>query len=128
MSIEINIVEDAEEHGGSCSAIELVINPREHDLGGFSVRRALPCSGRRMVGPWIFFDHMGPALFPPGQGIDVRPHPHINLATVTYLFEGEMLPHRHIWWNFVSSRRERIEQAKRDWQSGAFAKVPGDEK
>lgn len=76
---------------GTCSAIELVITPKEHDLGGFSVRRALPVADRRMVGPWIFFDHMGPASFPPGQGIDVRPHPHINLATVTYLFKGEML-------------------------------------
>jgi redox-sensitive bicupin YhaK (pirin superfamily) len=76
---------------GACSAIELIITPTEHDLGGFSVRRALPTAERRMVGPWIFFDHMGPAVFPPGQGIDVRPHPHINLATVTYLFKGEML-------------------------------------
>jgi len=72
-------------------AIELVIQPREKDLGGFSVRRVLPNSRRRMVGPWIFFDHMGPAEFPPGKGINVRPHPHINLATVTYLFEGEIL-------------------------------------
>lgn len=69
----------------------IVIPPREKDLGGFSVRRLLPYAGRRMVGPWIFFDHMGPADFPAGQGIDVRPHPHINLATVTYLFEGEIL-------------------------------------
>jgi len=74
-----------------CAAIELLIRPREKDLGGFSVRRVLPYRDRRMVGPWIFFDHMGPARFPAGQGIDVRPHPHINLATVTYLFEGEIL-------------------------------------
>jgi redox-sensitive bicupin YhaK (pirin superfamily) len=72
-------------------AVELVIEPRERDLGGLVVRRALPSSKRRMVGPFIFFDHMGPAEFPPGGGLDARPHPHIHLATVTYLFEGEIL-------------------------------------
>jgi hypothetical protein len=71
--------------------IKHMIPPREKDLGGFSVRRILPFARQRMVGPWIFFDHMGPAEFPAGKGIDVRPHPHINLATVTYLFEGEIL-------------------------------------
>ena len=71
--------------------VEVLLQPQEKDLGGFSVRRLLPSAERRMVGPWIFFDHMGPADFPPGQGITVRPHPHINLATVTYLFEGEIL-------------------------------------
>jgi len=76
---------------GSVSAIELLIQPRDKDLGGFSVRRALPTIERKMVGPWIFFDHMGPAEFPAGEGISVRPHPHINIATVTYLFEGEIL-------------------------------------
>jgi redox-sensitive bicupin YhaK (pirin superfamily) len=75
----------------SCDAIERVIVPRTSDLGGFSVRRALPSSQRRMVGPFIFFDHMGPAEFRAGQGIDVRPHPHIGLATVTYLFAGEIM-------------------------------------
>ena len=75
----------------NCKAIELLIEPREKDLGGFSVRRVLPAKQRRMVGPWIFFDHMGPADFAAGEGINVRPHPHINLATVTYLFEGEIL-------------------------------------
>ncbi|MBF7054983.1 pirin family protein [Halomonas sp. KAO] len=74
-----------------CQAIDLLIEPRDKDLGGFSVRRLLPVQKRRMVGPWIFFDHMGPADFPAGEGINVRPHPHINLATVTYLFEGEIL-------------------------------------
>lgn len=69
----------------------MLIEPRDADLGGFSVRRALPTRQRRMVGPWVFFDHMGPAEFPAGEGIKVRPHPHINLATVTYLFEGEIL-------------------------------------
>lgn len=75
----------------SCDAIETVIVPRAHDLGGFEVRRALPSRGRKMVGPFIFFDQMGPAEFLIGGGIDVRPHPHIGLATVTYLFEGEVL-------------------------------------
>ncbi len=69
----------------------LIIPPREKDLGGFSVKRLLPYHKRRMVGPWIFFDHFGPADFPAGEGIDVRPHPHIGLATVTYLFEGEIM-------------------------------------
>jgi redox-sensitive bicupin YhaK (pirin superfamily) len=71
--------------------VELVIEPRSRDLGGFSVRRVLPAPERRLVGPFIFFDEMGPADFAPGQGIDVRPHPHIGLSTVTYLFEGEIL-------------------------------------
>jgi redox-sensitive bicupin YhaK (pirin superfamily) len=65
-----------------------VIQGRERDLGALRVRRVLPHVTRKMVGPFIFFDHMGPALFKPGSAIDVRPHPHINLATVTYLFEG----------------------------------------
>tara|TARA_R110000787_G_scaffold285173_2_gene400052 strand:- start:5782 stop:6654 length:873 start_codon:yes stop_codon:yes gene_type:complete len=72
-------------------AIEMIIEPRPTDLGDFSVRRVLPFRGKRMVGPFVFFDHMGPADFPPGEGIDVRPHPHIGLATVTYLFEGEIM-------------------------------------
>ena len=74
-----------------CGAVELIIRPRDKDLGGFSVRRTLPSSQRKMVGPWAFFDHMGPAEFAAGQGINVRPHPHVNIATVTYLFEGEIL-------------------------------------
>ncbi len=77
--------------GASGGAIARLLQPREKPLGGFSVRRALPTAQQRMVGPWIFFDHMGPADFAAGQGIDVRPHPHIGLATVTYLFEGEIL-------------------------------------
>lgn len=79
------------EFGAACSAIELIIQPKQKDLGGFHVRRTLPSRERRRVGPWVFFDHMGPAEFAAGKGIDVRPHPHINLATVTYLFEGEIL-------------------------------------
>ncbi|MFT3997501.1 MAG: pirin family protein [Asticcacaulis sp.] len=71
-------------------AIALLIPPREKDLGGFTVKRILPFAKHRMVGPWIFFDHMGPAVFEPGKGTNVRPHPHINLATVTYLFEGQI--------------------------------------
>jgi redox-sensitive bicupin YhaK (pirin superfamily) len=70
-----------------------VIDARVRDLGGFAVRRVLPAAGRQMVGPFIFFDHMGPTQFEPGHGIDVRPHPHIALATVTYLFTGS-LEHR----------------------------------
>jgi hypothetical protein len=72
-------------------SIELIVEPKAKDLGGFSVRRVLPSRERRMVGPFIFFDHMGPAEFPPGEGIQVRPHPHIGIATVTYLFEGEIV-------------------------------------
>src|SRR5262245_45405309 len=75
----------------ACDAIDVVIVPRTADLGGFTVRRALPHVQRRMVGPFIFVDHMGPAEFRSGQGIDVRPHPHIGLATVTYLFDGEIV-------------------------------------
>jgi redox-sensitive bicupin YhaK (pirin superfamily) len=74
----------------SCAAIEHVIVPRARDIGGFEVRRALPSAQKQMVGPFIFFDQMGPAEFLIGHGIDVRPHPHIGLATVTYLFEGEV--------------------------------------
>ncbi len=70
---------------------ETVIDARPRDLGGFEVRRVLPSMARRMVGPFTFFDQMGVAVFAPGQGMDVRPHPHIGLATVTYLFEGEIL-------------------------------------
>lgn len=70
-------------------AIETLIIPRARDLGGFEVRRALPSPKRQMVGPFIFFDQAGPAEFITGKGVDVRPHPHIGLATVTYLFRGE---------------------------------------
>jgi redox-sensitive bicupin YhaK (pirin superfamily) len=67
----------------------LIANAREHDLGdGFIVRRMLPVLQARHVGPFVFFDHMGPVSFPPGKGMDVRPHPHIGLATVTWLFDG----------------------------------------
>ncbi|MEX1235724.1 MAG: pirin family protein [Roseovarius sp.] len=75
----------------SVNAVETVIVPRAVDLGEMTVRRALPSTARQMVGPFIFFDQMGPAEFLTDQGIDVRPHPHINLATLTYLLEGEIL-------------------------------------
>ena len=75
----------------STGAVDLLIRPKEKDLGEFAVRRVLPASERQMVGPFIFFDHMGPAEFPPGKGIQVRPHPHIGIATITYLFEGEIM-------------------------------------
>ena len=72
-------------------SVLIVIDPRPRDLGGFTVRRLLPAAGNRMVGPFIFLDHMGPAVMERGSGMDVRPHPHISLATVTYLFEGEII-------------------------------------
>lgn len=75
--------------GTDADAIETLIIPRARDLGGFEVRRALPAPKRQMVGPFIFFDQVGPAEFLTGKGIDVRPHPHIGLGTVTYLFKGE---------------------------------------
>lgn len=74
----------------ACDAIAQLIVPRTSDIGGLEVRRALPSARRRMVGPFVFLDEMGPAEFRAGQGLDVRPHPHIGLATVTYLFEGEI--------------------------------------
>ncbi len=76
--------------GDDVDAIETVIVPRARDLGGFEVRRALPAAKRQMVGPFIFFDQMGPVEFLSGHGIDVRPHPHIGLATITYLFDGRL--------------------------------------
>ncbi|WEX07837.1 pirin family protein [Chelativorans sp. AA-79] len=74
----------------SCDAIETLIVPRTADIGEFQVRRALPSSRRRLVGPFIFFDRMGPAILRAGQALDVKPHPHIGLATVTYLFDGRI--------------------------------------
>ena len=75
------------------NAVQLVIDPRIRDIGGFNVRRILPFATHRNVGPFVFFDHLGPAVFAPGNGVDVRSHPHIGLATVTWLFEGA-LDHR----------------------------------
>jgi redox-sensitive bicupin YhaK (pirin superfamily) len=73
------------------AAIETIIVPRSRDIGGLEVGRVLPSARRRMVGPFVFLDQMGPAVLAAGRGIDVRPHPHIGLATVTYLFDGEIL-------------------------------------
>jgi hypothetical protein len=75
----------------ACDALELMIVPRSVDLGGAEVRRALPHSTRRTVGPYVFFDHFGPAVFKSGNGLDVRPHPHIGLSTLTYLYDGEII-------------------------------------
>ena len=75
----------------NCKALETVVVPRPRDLGGFEVRRVLPSPERRNVGPFVFFDQMGPAELAPGFGIDVRPHPHIGLATVTYLLDGTIV-------------------------------------
>src|SRR5258707_11791624 len=77
--------------GDSTPAVELTIEARARKIDGFSVGRVLPSAARRLIGPFIFFDHIGPAELEPGHGMDVRPHPHINLATVTYLFEGQVL-------------------------------------
>ena len=110
--------------------IEYVIEPRRRDLGGFEVARVLPHAKRRMVGPFIFFDQMGPVDFPPGipKTVDVRPHPHIGLSTVTYLFEGEIM-HRdslateqpilpgEVNWMTAGrgiTHSERFERARRD--------------
>ncbi|RUO28119.1 hypothetical protein CWE12_12930 [Aliidiomarina sedimenti] len=71
--------------------VRRVITPRETELGGFVVRRSIPTREQRSLGPWIFIDHMGPADFQPGHGVNVPPHPHIGLATVTYLFDGQIL-------------------------------------
>ena len=110
--------------------IELVIDQRRRNLGGFEVGRLLPFARRRMVGPFIFFDHMGPAVFPPGipREVDVRPHTHIGLSTITYLFEGEIM-HRdsvgseqpirpgEVNWMTAGSginHSERFEKARRE--------------
>ena len=88
-----------------------ILAPHVRDLGGFTVRRVLPAFERKMVGPFVFFDHMGPVAFAPGDGIDVRPHPHIGLATVTYLFEGAIL-HRDNLGNV-----QRIEAGDVNWMT-----------
>ncbi len=80
-----------------------IITPVTHDLGAFEVRRTLPSKGRTMVGPFIFVDQFGPASFDIGEGMDVRPHPHINLATVTYLFEGA-IDHRDSLGTYATIR------------------------
>ena len=87
----------------------VILSPRESDIGGLSVRRLLPHRTRRLVGPFVFVDHMGPADLPPGEGIDVRPHPHIGLATVTYLFSGRILHHDSLGF------RQPIEPGAVNW-------------
>ncbi len=171
----------------SAAEVEQVLLPAVRNLGdGFKVRRALPSAQRRMVGPFIFLDSFGPVAFRAGEGLDARPHPHIGLATLTYLIDGAryridqehveravyvasgaieiagqsgsygkdrlvvfkpgaeivlrasgatrlmllggepVAEKRHIYWNFVSSRRERIEQAARAWRDRRFPGVPGE--
>ena len=83
--------DEAAARAAAIDGIETVIVPRRRDIGGLEVGRVLPAARRRMVGPFVFFDHMGPTLLRAGHGLDVRPHPHIGLATVTYLLEGELL-------------------------------------
>jgi redox-sensitive bicupin YhaK (pirin superfamily) len=90
----MSVLPDTEPACAPCPAtpqLAAVIDARARDLGGFTVGRVLPSAVRKLIGPFIFFDHMGPADLPPGRGIDVRPHPHIGLATVTYLFAGEIV-------------------------------------
>lgn len=101
MSNQSKVTGKSNTQDNATSAIELMILPHEKDLGEFTVRRSLPSVQRKMVGPWIFFDHMGPATFAAGSGVNVRPHPHINLATVTYMFEGEIL-HRDSLGNYAT--------------------------
>ncbi len=81
---------DGAQSASPASGVALVIRPRTGDIGGFEVQRALPSRTRRMVGPFVFWDQMGPGRFAPGAGIDVRPHPHIGLSTVTWLFSGAL--------------------------------------
>src|SRR5690242_20355960 len=93
------------------SSLESLIEPRTRDLGGLTVRRVLPSVRRRQVGPFVFLDHMGPVEFAPGTGMDVRPHPHINLATVTYLWEGT-IDHRDSLGSF-----QAIEPGAINWMT-----------
>jgi len=90
----MSVLPDIEPASTPCTGISpliTLIDARPRDLGGFTVGRVLPSAARKLIGPFIFFDHMGPAALQPGRGIDVRPHPHIGLATVTYLFAGEIV-------------------------------------
>ena len=108
----------------SCDALDLIIVPRVRDLGdGFAVRRALPHGKRQMVGPFIFFDQMGPVQFIAGQGMDVRPHPHIGLATVTYLFDGRVM-HRDSEGNALEITPGRDEPHDRRARHRAFRAQP----
>lgn len=118
----------------SCAPVAVVITPKAKDIGGFEVRRALPSIERRSIGPFVFFDQMGPATFTAGTGIDVRPHPHIGLSTLTWLVEGEIMhrdslgseqPIRPGEVNWMTAGRgivhsERTPDDKRDAPHGLF--------
>ena len=93
------------------SQVELLLDPVTKDLGDFVVRRTLPATDRQRIGPFIFFDHMGPADFKPGSGVNVRPHPHIGLATITYLFAGKIM-HRD-----SQGHAQAIEQGAINWMT-----------
>jgi len=124
---------------GTLASIETVIIPRARDLGGFEVRRALPSAKRQMEGPLIFFDQMGPIEFLTGKGIDVRPHPHIGLSTVTYLFDGEfqhrdslgtdqMIYPGEVNWMTAGNgvtHSERTSEATRKGKAASLAFKPG---
>src|SRR5213593_4458433 len=99
------------------AAIATLLTPHLRDLGDLKVRRVLPAFPTKMVGPFIFFDHFGPVSFAPGRGIDVRPHPHIGLATVTYLFEGAMM-HRD-----STGIVQRIEPGAINWMTAGHGIV-----
>jgi hypothetical protein len=99
------------------SPIAAILEPHTKDLGGFEVQRLLPSTDARLVGPFIFFDHFGPAIFPPGEGVNVRPHPHIGLATVTYLLEGAMM-HRDSLGSV-----QRIEPGDVNWMTAGVGIV-----
>ncbi|OGR36840.1 MAG: hypothetical protein A2091_11225 [Desulfuromonadales bacterium GWD2_61_12] len=127
-----------------CPGIKMLIEPQERDLGGFAVRRLLPNAQFRSVGPFVFFDHLGPAELPPrhwhrrqappahrpGDGdLPLRrraaaPRQPRTKATRLVVIGGAPLGKRTVWWNFVASRRERIEKAKADWQAGRFPPIP----
>ena len=93
------------------SPVELLLDPVTKDLGEFVVRRTLPATDRQRVGPFIFFDHMGPADFEPGSGVSVRPHPHIGLATITYLFAGKIMHRDSLGY------AQAIEQGAVNWMT-----------
>ncbi len=101
----------------------LILNPHARDLGGFTVQRLLPSLPAKMIGPFIFFDHFGPIAFAPGDGADVRPHPHIGLATVTYLFEGDMI-HRDSLGTRAAHRTGRRELDDRRAAASSIPNAP----
>ncbi len=120
----------------SCDAVDIAIVPRTHDIGGFEVRRALPSRQRRMVGPFIFWDQMGPSTFAAGNGIDVRPPPHIGLSTLTYLFDGA-IHHRDslgtsltitpgsVNWMTAGRGIVHSERSPHDWRNGPHRRLYG---